>query len=205
MSTTTSTPNTRRPSLRTAGIGVALAAMTAVLLACAATPASSATSKTVAVKITAGHETDPVDHGRPVVLIAAALGVPTEVFREAFSGVTPADPNDGPTSEEAQKNKAALLKVLAPYGVTNERLDEVSNFYRYVESNGELWTHAAAKAKAVVRNGKVVSLKLVVAGAGYSSTPKVTVTGYPAAKVKVKVTYGTDLQTNGRIGTLKLK
>ena len=67
------------------------------------------------VVISGGFNTDPQDHGRPVVLIAAALGVPTEVFREAFRGVTPAGLDSGPTSEKAQQNKAALLKVLAPY------------------------------------------------------------------------------------------
>jgi hypothetical protein len=61
-------------------------------------------------------------------LIAAGLSVRPEVFREAFSGVTPAR-GRGPTREEARKNKAALLKVLAPQGVTNERLDEVSDYY----------------------------------------------------------------------------
>ena len=59
-----------------------------------ATPAPSSTTdpilaSDVTVTIASGLETDPVDNGRPVVLIAAALGVPTEVFREAFSGVTP--------------------------------------------------------------------------------------------------------------------
>jgi len=198
------TPRPPRLALRSAGLAAAASVATAALLACSATPASSATSTTVTVRIAAGHETDARDHGRPVVLIAAALGVPTEVFREAFSGVHPADPDEGPTSDEAQANKAALLKVLAPYGVTNERLDEVSNHYRYVQSHGELWTHSAAKARAVVRGGKIVALKLVDGGAGYSSTPTVTVKGYPAAKVKVRVAYGTDLQANGRIASLKL-
>lgn len=43
------------------------------------------------VVFSGGHETVGVDHGRPVVLIAAALGVKDEVFREAFSHVHPAD------------------------------------------------------------------------------------------------------------------
>jgi hypothetical protein len=34
----------------------------------------------VAVVFSGGHETEGVDHGRPVVLIAAALGVKPEVF-----------------------------------------------------------------------------------------------------------------------------
>ncbi len=54
----------------------------------------SAVAKAVETKIpvtfSGGHETDPKDHGRPVVLVAAALNVKPEVFRKAFSGVTPA-------------------------------------------------------------------------------------------------------------------
>ena len=199
------TARPHRPAPRAAAVTVVASVVAAALLACSASPAVSATSRTVPVTISAGHATDPRDHGRPVVLVAAALGVPPEVFREAFSGVHPADPDAGPTPEEAQANKAALLRVLAPYGVTNERLDEVSGRYRYVASHGELWTHRAATATAVVRGGKVVSLTLTDAGAGYSSTPKVTVKGFPAARVKVAVAYGTDLDTNGRIATLKLR
>lgn len=50
----------------------------------------------VPVTFTGGHETDPKDRGRPVVLVAAGLGVKPEVFREAFSGVTPS--RGGPPS-----------------------------------------------------------------------------------------------------------
>ncbi len=57
------------------------------------------------VKFSSGHETDPRDHGRPVVLIAAALNVKPEVFRKAFSGVTPAR-GRGPTPTEARRNRA---------------------------------------------------------------------------------------------------
>src|SRR4051812_47520904 len=79
------------------------------------------------VTFTGGHDTDPRDGGRPVVLVAAGLGVPPEVFREAFRGVTPAR-NGRPSAEEARRNKEALMKVLGPRGVTNDRLDEVSNY-----------------------------------------------------------------------------
>src|SRR5438045_1713230 len=72
---------------------------------------TQAAEKTVPVTFSGGHETDPKDGGRPVVLVAAGLGVKPEVFREAFRGVTPA--RDGrPTPEQARKNKEALLKVL---------------------------------------------------------------------------------------------
>src|SRR6476620_10797851 len=93
----------------------------------------------VPIVFSGGHETDPRDRGRPVILIASALGVPPEVFREAFSHVHPAPPGRGPTPEEARRNKDALLGALSKYGVTNERLDEVSNYYRYRRDHGELW------------------------------------------------------------------
>ncbi len=131
-------------------------------------------TETVTLKIQGGHETGPVGNGRPVVLIAAALGVPTEVFREAFSGVSPAGAGQEVDEERANANKAVLLGALAPYGVSNDRLDEVSNFYRYVESAGELWSHRDATVVAVVENGVVTSISVTDAGFGYSSVPTVT-------------------------------
>jgi hypothetical protein len=182
----------------------AIVAAAAVLLACAASQAKTVT-RTVTVKISGGHGTDPQDHGRPVVLVAAGLGVPTEVFREAFRGVTPAGQGSGgPTEAEAQRNKAALLSVLAPYGVTNEELDRVSNYYRYNASAGEVWRQRAASAKATIRNGKVVSIAIADGGAGYSSTPTVTVPGYPKARITATVSYGKDLATNGAVTALKV-
>lgn len=66
-------------------------------------------------RFSAGHDTEAKDRGRPVVLIAAALGVEPEVFRESFSGVKPA--RDGkPTKEEAEQNKETLMRVLKPHG-----------------------------------------------------------------------------------------
>src|SRR6188474_2109432 len=108
----------------------------------------------VPVTFSGGHETDPKDKGRPVVLIAAGLGVKPEVFREAFSGVTPAR-GGKPTPEQARKNKEALLKVLKPHGITNERLDEVSDYYRYRPDKGEMWPTKPAKAQAIIENGRV--------------------------------------------------
>src|SRR5262245_18572082 len=63
------------------------------------------------VTFTGGHEIGKNDFGRPVVLMAAALGVKPDEFRKAFSGVRPAR-GRGPTREEAQRNKEALMKVL---------------------------------------------------------------------------------------------
>jgi hypothetical protein len=171
-----------------------------------ASRSSSTTVDGVTVTISGGHETDQRDHGRPVVLIAAALGVPTEVFRTAFSGVTPAGPGrGGPTEAEAQANKAALLRVLAPYGITNERLDEVSNRYRYMGSAGQLWQHTLATAKATVVDGRVTGITIVDAGSGYSSAPTVTVTGATGTvRATATVRYTTEFATNGSLAAITL-
>src|SRR3954471_14804414 len=91
----------------------------ATMIALSVTMATSntlAAETKVPVTFSGGHETDPRDHGRPVVLVAAGLGVAPEVFRDAFSGVHPAGPGSGgPTREEAQKNKQALMSVLGKY------------------------------------------------------------------------------------------
>lgn len=159
------------------------------------------------VVISGGLETDSQDHGRPVVLIAAALGVPTEVFREAFSGVTPAGTDGGPSSELAQRNKEALMKVLAPLGITNDRLDEVSNYYRYNGSKGEMWKHIPATATVTVTNGVVTGVKITNAGAGYSSAPTISIKG-PDGKIvtaTATVSYTEDFKTNGSITAITIK
>lgn len=150
-----------------------------------------------------GYQTDSRDGGRPIVLIAAALGVPDQVFRDAFSQVRPA--RDGqPSPERVRENKAVLMAALGKHGITNDRLDEVSNYYRYRPQDGELWTHRPAKAEAVIVDNKVTEIKLLDAGAGYSSTPQIEVVGYPDAKVSAAVEYGTDLKTNGRVKSLTI-
>src|SRR6476659_3521050 len=112
--------------------------------------------KRVSVVFSDGHDTDPRDKGRPVVLVAGGLGVTPEVFREAFSHVHPAGPGSGgPTGEEARANKAALMSALGKYGITNDRLDEVSNYYRYMRSEGQMWTTKDAVANALVKDGMV--------------------------------------------------
>ena len=138
-----------------------------------AEPAATAPGVTrVPVVFSGGHDTDPRDHGRPVVLIASALGVTSEVFREAFSHVHPAGPGSGgPTREEAQANKQALMSALGKFGITNERLDEVSNFYRYPPGRGGLWKVTPAVANALVKNGAVTGYEIVSGGAGYTVPP----------------------------------
>ena len=164
---------------------------------------SNAAETKIPVTFSGGHETDLKDHGRPVVLVAAGLGVKPEVFRKAFSGVTPAR-GRGPTGEEARRNKAALMKVLGPYKVTNERLDEVSNYYRYRPQEGELWPTKAATAYAVVEDGKIKKILITEPGAGYSSPPKVTVKGFEKVPLEAKVKFVTDLKKNGGIESIEV-
>jgi hypothetical protein len=157
----------------------------------------------VPVTFSGGHETDPKDGGRPVVLVAAALGVKPEVFREAFSGVTPA--RDGrPSPEDAQRNKAALLKVLKPYGITNERLDEVSDYYRYQPQRGKLWKTTPAKAYAVIEDGKIKRVVVTNPGSGYSTPPTATVQGMEKMQLKAMLQYGKDFDKNGAISSVEI-
>lgn len=155
------------------------------------------------VVIDGGHDTDPRDNGRPVALIGPALGVTPEIFRKAFSGVTPAR-GGHPSGEEARANKDALMSVLGPHGVTNERLDEVSNFYRYKPQDGGLWRHSSAEVSAVIKDGKLTGFIITDPGYGYTTPPAVTVVGFPDAKIKAEISFGTELNSNGRLSTLEI-
>ena len=166
-------------------------------------------SPRVAVTFTGGYETDPRDGGRPVVLIAAALNVPSEVFRKAFTGVIPARGGQAPEPEQVRRNKRALMSSLGPYGVTNELLDRVTTYYRYNRSQGEMWRNTPAAAYATVRDG-VVTFTITNPGCGYSSPPKVSVAGMGDLKVTdLKVTatlsFGADLARNGSIKEITAK
>jgi hypothetical protein len=192
------------PRTRSRLASTAVVAIGGLSLVAGTQGSTAATRRTATVRLSGGHETDSRDGGRPVVLVAAALGVPTSVFRTAFSGVTPAPAGSQPDPAQVLRNKAALLKVLAPYGVTNEALDAASDHYRFDGAAGGTWPQTAATARAVVRAGKVVSVRIVEAGAGYSSTPHVSVAGYPKARVRATLSYGKDLARNGSVRTLTL-
>ena len=157
----------------------------------------------VPVTFSGGHETVPVDRGRPVVLIAAALGVKDEVFRDAFSRVHPAGPGSGgPSREEAQANKKVLMDALGKFGITNERLDTVSNFYRYPPGRGNLWKTQPATANALVKNGAVIGYEITSGGYGYTTPPTVSVPGFAGAAAKVEITFGKDFETNGSVSAI---
>jgi hypothetical protein len=149
-----------------------------------------------------GHETDPRDGGRPVVLIAAALNVPSDVFRKAFSGVTPAAGGEEPQPEQVRRNKQALLKVLGPYGITNDQLDTVSNYYRYSGSRGQMWRNTPATATATVRDGTVVAITITNPGSGYSSVPTISVPGAREFHAETTLAFETDFKKNGSIARI---
>ena len=151
-----------------------------------------------------GYETDRRDGGRPVALIDAALGVKPQVFRDAFSRVTPARGGDGPSPALARRNKQVLMDALGKHGITNDRLDEVSNFYRYRPEGGELWRHAPARATAVIEDGRVTGLRITSAGYGYLTPPRVTVAGHEDIRIEATLGFSTDLRKNGRVTELKI-
>lgn len=176
---------------------------------CASPPAENSKSTTMTksksgdVQLHDGYQTDPRDGGRPVGLIASALEVDEQIFRIAFSEVRPA--RGGPPSEATKRaNKKILMDALSPHGVTDERLNEVSNFYRYRPEAGEMWTHRAAKINAVIENGQVTDFVVEDPGFGYLCEPKVSVVGYPEVQVQVSIAFDRDLHRNGRIESLEL-
>jgi hypothetical protein len=175
----------------------------AVLTAGLACTAVHAAETEMPITFSGGHEIGRNDYGRPIALIAAALNVEPDVFREAFSGVTPAH-GRGPSQEEARRNKSALMKVLAPRGVTNDRLDEVSNYYRYQPQRGNLWRTTPAKAHAVVVNGKIRSIVVTEPGSGYCNPPEATVQGLENVTLKVMLHFDVDLRKNGGVASVEV-
>jgi hypothetical protein len=192
-----------RPRWAAACIAAAACTVFAVSLSFGQSDRDASTTR-VPVKFSGGHETDRRDRGRPVVLIAAALGVSSDVFREAFSHVHPAPAGSRPSSEQVRQNKEALMNALEPLGVTNDRLDEVSNYYRYVRRRGELWPTKPAAAYAEVQGGKIVRFVVTKGGAGYTSPPSVSVPGFEATSVKVELSFGKKLESNGAVKAITL-
>ena len=153
----------------------------------------------IPVIFSGGHETDPQDRGRPVVLIAGALGIAPEVFREAFSRVHPAPAGTAPAPDQVRKNKEALMSALGRYGITNEQLDAVSNNYRYRRERGEMWPTNPATAYALVQNGAVTGFTITSGGAGYSSPPSVSVPGTNGLNASVELMFSRNFAENGSV------
>jgi len=137
-------------------------------------------------------------------LIAAALGVAADVFREAFSHVRPAPAGTAPDPRQVRDNKAALLDALGPHGITNERLDTVSDYYRYVHRRGKLWPTKPAAAYALVQDGKITSFVVTNGETGYSSPPTVAVRDLEGATAKVELSFSKQFAKNGSVASIKL-
>jgi hypothetical protein len=167
-------------------------------------PAKAQSGDQIPLIFTGGYETDHRDGGRPVVLVAAGLNVPSDIFRQAFSHVKPAGPGEEPQDAQVRKNKQALMEALQPYGVTNEKLDEVSNYYRYSGSRGQMWKHRPAVAHATVSNGVVTAITVTDPGAGYSSPPTISISGMPGVTATAELSFTSDLTKNGSIKEIKL-
>ncbi|MFT5849452.1 MAG: hypothetical protein ACI9H6_000260, partial [Patiriisocius sp.] len=156
------------------------------------------------VTLTGGYETNPVDNGRPAVLIAAGLGVTEEVFRDAFSNVTPAQ-GGHPSEEATAANKKILMDTLGPYGITNDELDTVSNYYRYSPESEEVWQIEKAELTATVVNGTVTDVQIVNGGSGYLSEPTISIEGIGELSADVTLHFSEDLTVNGSIESITLK
>jgi hypothetical protein len=199
--------NTRsRPTDRRA-IALRFTVATFTMLAASTLPAQpnpSASTTRVPLVFSGGHETDPRDRGRPVALIAAALGVPSDVFREAFSHVRPAPAGTEPDPRQVRANKDALMDALGKYNVTNRRLDTVSNYYRYVRSRGELWPTKAARGYALVENGKITGFVITNGGSGYSSPPSVSAAKMGCLSAKVELSFSKTFEKNGSVSAVTI-
>jgi len=164
---------------------------------------SPTAERTVPVSFTGGFAIGANDYGRPVPLYAAMLGVTPTVFRAAFAGVRP-DGAHAPTGAQQQANKAALMSVLAAYDVTNDRLDEVANYYRFDSSRGQTWPQRSAHAEAVVSGGRVIAIRILDAGVGYTQAPTATVPGYPNATLTASVAFTSSFATNGHVSAVTI-
>lgn len=194
---------TSRSFRRWFGAAPFVAAILSSFVACVGCGGATAAENQVPITFSGGHDINRGDFGRPIALIAAALKVKPDVFREAFSGVTPSR-NGPPSGEEARRNKEALMKVLAPHGVTNDRLDEVSNYYRYQPQRGDLWKNKPAVAHAVVEDGKVVKVVVTDPGHGYCNPPTAMIQGMDNVALKVTLGYGTEFTKNGAIEKIEI-
>ncbi len=67
------------------------------------------------------------------------------------------------------------MKSLGTQGVSNDRLDEVSDYYRFQPQSGKIWTHKPAKAHALIVDGKIERIVVTDPGHGYCSAPKIVV------------------------------
>lgn len=153
------------------------------------------------ITISGGHETDDIDAGRPVFLIGSMLGITGEQFRDAFSYVTPEE-NGHLNDETAQANKVKLLAQLEPYGITNDEINRVTDYYRYYPGDTNIWPYAHVVLDATISNGAVTSFEVTSGGHGYTSNVTIVVDGYGNIPVNATISYTDSFETNGAIDTI---
>ncbi len=96
------------------------------------------------------------------------------------------------------------MNALGPHGITNERLDAVSNYYRYNPGRGEMWPTDEAVAYAMVEDGRIIGFEVTEGGSGYSSPPVVTVPGLGKLESEVHLSFGQDFDRNGSVVSIEV-
>jgi len=79
------------------------------------------------------------------------------------------------------------------------------NYYRFMGAEGEMWPTTPAHITAQVQGGKITGFTVISGGAGYTSTPIVTVPGFGQVPVDVEIAFSTDFTKNGSIERVMLK
>jgi len=106
------------------------------------------------------------------------------------------------TAQADHGRPVVLVDALGKFGITNDRLDTVSNFYRYPPGRGNLWKTTPATANALVKNGALIGYEITGGGAGYTTPPSVSVPGIAVATAKVELAVGKDFESNGSVSTI---
>ena len=95
--------------------------------------------------------------------------------------------------------------ALGKYGITNDRLDTVSNFYRYPPGSKSLWKNQPATASALVKDGAVIGYELTSGGSGYTTPPTVSVPDIKGATTKVELSFSKDFETNSAVSAITVE
>ena len=96
------------------------------------------------------------------------------------------------------------MDALGRYGVNNDRLDAVSNFYRYPPGRGGMWKHKEATANALVKDGAVIGFEILDGGAGYTVPPAVSVSGMKDVNARAELSFGKNMESNGAVRAITL-
>jgi hypothetical protein len=93
---------------------------------------------------------------------------------------------------------------LGKYGITNDRINTVSNFYRYAAWEGGIWRNKPAVANALVKDGAIIGYEITYGGYGYTTPPTVSVPGLDGTLAKVELSFGKEFETNGAVSAITI-